>query len=122
MNKLKNFPTIYCASLIECENRRNNIIKQFSNYNIETINFLLSEKQLKDDPNIIGKYKDVMDLGTIGATVSHLTMIKKWYYETDEAYKECTAALNEWDKQTELVARLQIEYTNLTTSKALSYE
>jgi hypothetical protein len=47
---------------------------------------------------------------------------RRYLYETDEAYKECTAALNEWDKQTELVARLQIEYTNLTTSKALSYE
>jgi hypothetical protein len=86
MNKLENFPTIYCASLIESENRRNNIIKEFSNYSIQNINFLLSERQLKEDPNIIGKYKDVMDLGTIGATVSHLTMIKKWYYETDEAY------------------------------------
>ena len=86
MNKLENFPTIYCASLIESENRRNNIIKEFLNYSIQNINFLLSERQLKDDPNIIGKYKDVMDLGTIGATVSHLTMIKKWYYETDEAY------------------------------------
>jgi hypothetical protein len=47
---------------------------------------------------------------------------RRYLYETDEAYKECTEALNEWDKQTELVARLQIEYTNLTTSKALSYE
>ena len=47
---------------------------------------------------------------------------RRYLYETDEAYKECTEALNEWDKQTELVAKLQIEYTNLTTSKALSYE
>lgn len=47
---------------------------------------------------------------------------KRYLYETDEAYKECTEALNEWDKQTKLVARLQSEYTNLTISKRLSYE
>jgi hypothetical protein len=47
---------------------------------------------------------------------------RRYLYETDEAYKECTAALNEWDKQTELVARLQIEYTSLTNKGDLSYE
>ena len=86
MNKLDNFPKIYCASLIECENRRKNIQSQFLNYGIQEINFLLSERQVENDPNVIGKYKFVMDLGTIGATVSHLKMIKKWYDETDEPY------------------------------------
>jgi hypothetical protein len=47
---------------------------------------------------------------------------KRYLYETNEAYKECTAALNEWDKQTELVAKLQIEYTALTNKGDLSYE
>jgi hypothetical protein len=47
---------------------------------------------------------------------------RRYLYETDEAYKECTEALNEWDKQTELVARLQIEYTALTNKGDLSYE
>jgi hypothetical protein len=47
---------------------------------------------------------------------------RRYLYETDEAYKECTAALNEWDKQTELVARLQVEYTALTNKGDLSYE
>lgn len=47
---------------------------------------------------------------------------RRYLYETDEAYKECTAALNEWDKQTELVAKLQIEYTALTNKGNLSYE
>jgi len=47
---------------------------------------------------------------------------RRYLYETDEAYKECTEALNEWDVQTELVARLQIEYTALTNKKDLSYE
>jgi hypothetical protein len=47
---------------------------------------------------------------------------RRYLYETDEAYKECTAVLNEWDKQTELVARLQIEYTALTNKGDLSYE
>ena len=42
MNKLDNFPKIYCASLIECENRRKNIQSQFLNYGIQEINFLLS--------------------------------------------------------------------------------
>jgi GR25 family glycosyltransferase involved in LPS biosynthesis len=86
MNKLDNFPKIYCASLIECDNRRKNIQREFLNYEIQEINFLLSERQVENDPNVIGKYKFVMDLGTIGATVSHLKMIKKWYEETDEPY------------------------------------
>jgi len=47
---------------------------------------------------------------------------RRYLYETDEAYKECTEALNEWDKQTELVAKLQIEYTALTNKGNLSYE
>ena len=47
---------------------------------------------------------------------------RRYLYETDEAYKECTEALNKWDEQTELVARLQIEYTALTNKGALSYE
>ena len=47
---------------------------------------------------------------------------RRYLYETDEAYKECTEALNEWDKQTELVAKLQIEYTALTNKGDLSYE
>jgi hypothetical protein len=47
---------------------------------------------------------------------------RRYLYETDEAYKESTEALNEWDKQTELVARLQIEYTSLMNKGDLSYE
>lgn len=86
MNKLNNFPKIYCASLIECKDRRKNIQDEFLNYNIQEINFLLSERQVENDPSVIGKYKFVMDLGTIGATVSHLKMIKKWYDETDDPY------------------------------------
>ena len=34
MNKLNNFPKIYCASLIECKDRRKNIQDEFLNYNI----------------------------------------------------------------------------------------
>jgi hypothetical protein len=47
---------------------------------------------------------------------------RRYLYETDEAYKECTEALNEWDKQTELVARLQTEYTALINKGGLNYE
>ncbi len=47
---------------------------------------------------------------------------RRYLYETDEAYRECTEALNEWDKQTELVAKLQIEYTNHINTKGLIYE
>jgi hypothetical protein len=47
---------------------------------------------------------------------------RRYLYETDESYRECTEALNEWDKQTELVAKLQIEYTNHINTKGLIYE
>jgi len=54
MNKLNNFPKIYCASLIECKDRRKNIQDEFLNYNIQEINFLLSERQVENDPSVIG--------------------------------------------------------------------
>ena len=86
MNKLDKFPKIYCASLFESEDRRKNFKNQFLKYNIEDINFLLSERQFEDDPSVSGELTFLLNLGTIGATVSHLKMIKKWYDETNEPY------------------------------------
>ena len=86
MNKLNNFPTIYCASLSESKDRRENVKNSFLTYGIEDINFLLSERQLENDPSVSGELTHLLDLGTIGAAASHLKMIKKWYDETNEPY------------------------------------
>lgn len=75
--------------------------------------------------NISEQYKNLQKerLKLFECQRNHTAALNKRYlYETNEAYKECATALNEWDKQTKLVARLQVEYTNLTTSKGLSYE
>jgi hypothetical protein len=86
MNKLDKFPKIYCASLFESEDRRKNFKNEFLKYNIKNINFLLSERQLENDPSVSGELTFLLNLGTIGAAVSHLKMVKKWYDETNEPY------------------------------------
>jgi len=86
MNKLDKFPKIYCASLFESKDRRKNFKNQFLKYNIGDINFLLSERQLENDPSVSGELTFLLNLGTIGASVSHLKMVKKWYDETNEPY------------------------------------
>ena len=84
-NNLEDFPSVYCASLEESENRRNILISQFKKYNIVP-KFLISKRYSESNDKIIGKYVDSLNDGTKGCCVSHLKMIKDWYDNTDEEY------------------------------------
>jgi len=84
--KIKNFPKAYCASLIESEERRENIKKQFQEKGIDSIEFLISKKFEDSEDVVEGNRIFFLDDGTKGAIVSHLKMIKKWYDETLDEY------------------------------------
>jgi GR25 family glycosyltransferase involved in LPS biosynthesis len=84
-NKLENFPSVYYVSLEECKDRRENIERQFSEYDI-TPTAIISKRFAESDDEITGKFLDQMNGGTTGCVVSHLKAIRKWYEETDEEY------------------------------------
>jgi GR25 family glycosyltransferase involved in LPS biosynthesis len=79
------FPSVYCVSLEECQDRRNKITSQFNNYGIEP-KFLISKRYSESNDKTIGKYLHTLNDGTKGCCVSHLKAIKEWYYTTDEEY------------------------------------
>lgn len=81
-----NFPNIYCASLKESTERQENIRKQFLENNIQSFQFLLSERFENTNDIIEGEKTFYLDHGTKGAITSHLRMIKHWYYNTNESY------------------------------------
>jgi len=81
-----NFPTIYCASLKESKDRQDNIKRQFLENNIQSFQFLLSDRFENTNDMIEGSRVFYLDDGTKGAITSHLKMIKNWYYNTNETY------------------------------------
>jgi GR25 family glycosyltransferase involved in LPS biosynthesis len=84
-NVMDEFPSVYCVSLEECQERRDKLISQFKNYGIEP-KFLISKRYSESNDKIIGKYLHALNDGTKGCCVSHLKMIKEWYNNTDEEY------------------------------------
>lgn len=85
-NKLLNFPSVYYTTLQESIERQNNIKSTFFKFGIENYYELISKRLSESNDKISGKYLSYIDNGTIGCCTSHLKMIKKWYYETDEPY------------------------------------
>jgi GR25 family glycosyltransferase involved in LPS biosynthesis len=83
-NKLKNFPEVNCISLNECLDRRNFLIKEFKKYNINKINFLISQRFAESNDKIEGVYANTLNEGTAGCCVSHLKMIKNWVENSNE--------------------------------------
>ena len=85
INKLEYFPSVHCVSLEECQDRRNELSKQFGIYGIQP-KYLLSKRYSESTDKIEGKYAHTLNDGTKGCCVSHLKMIKEWYNNTDEEY------------------------------------
>jgi FkbM family methyltransferase len=84
-NIMDEFPSVYCVSLEECQERRHELTFQFNNYGIEPI-FLISKRYSESNDKVVGKYLHTLNDGTKGCCVSHLKMIKEWYNNTDEEY------------------------------------
>lgn len=85
---LEDFPRVYSVSLEECEDRRNILLDQFSNYGINDVNILVSKRFADtDDADIIdGEYLSGVCNGSKGCFLSHMRSIKDWYENTDEEY------------------------------------
>lgn len=84
-NKLENFPSVYYISLEESVERRKNLEKQFFEYGIIPQK-IISKRFSESNDIVTGKFLHQMSNGSIGCTISHLKVIKKWYEETDEDY------------------------------------
>jgi len=91
LDKLKNFPKVYCVSLEENFVRRILLSTQFSKYNIMDVNYLLSKKypgngHIIECENLHTEKDDNIDGVLRGAdcAVSHIKNIKKWIEETDD--------------------------------------
>jgi predicted O-methyltransferase YrrM len=83
--KLKNLSKVYYISLEESKDRQDNIISQFSDYNIEPYGII--SKRFKDsNDKISGKYLHQLNDGTKGCCVSHLKAIKHWYENHNDEY------------------------------------
>jgi FkbM family methyltransferase len=83
--KLQQFPTVYYVSLEECQDRRDELEKQFKKYNI-TPKAIISKRFAESDDTITGKYVYQLNDGTKGCCVSHLKAIKEWYETSDDDY------------------------------------
>lgn len=79
-HKLYNFPSIYYVSLKECEDRRDNLIKQFENYGVDRITGIISERFKDSNDIVLGKYVHTLNDGTKGCAVSHIKAIFHWYH------------------------------------------
>ena len=85
-NVLSGLPSVNCVSLEESEERRHRLLKQFSLYGINNINFLISKRYTESNDRVEGKYARTLNEGTAGCCVSHLKMIQNWYNTTQEEY------------------------------------
>lgn len=70
-NKLDGFPSVHFCTLPESEDRRNNLLKQFAEYNIRPTAHYFEKNQ---------------ENTLYGLTQSHLIMFHEWYHETNEPY------------------------------------
>jgi GT2 family glycosyltransferase/GR25 family glycosyltransferase involved in LPS biosynthesis len=85
-NNLYNLPTINCISLEECKDRRESLSKQFKEYGIGYVNYLISKRFAECDDIVTGCLAHTLSDGHKGCSVSHLQMIKNWYENTNEPY------------------------------------
>jgi len=83
--KLDGMPSVYCVSLEESQNRRDNLECQFDHYGIKPM-VILSKRFSESNDVVTGKYVDTLNEGTKGCVVSHLRAIKDWYETKDEEY------------------------------------
>lgn len=87
MKKIKNFPVPNCISLEESSDRRTNLKKWFEEYGIENYNFHLFKRIFEyKDIKFEGPLVHTIDEFSKGTSSSHLSVLRKWYYDTTEPY------------------------------------
>lgn len=85
IGKLENFPKVYYVSLEECDDRRENLNSQFSEYEI-VANPIISKRFSESSDIVRGKYVHTLNDGTAGCCVSHLKALREWYYSCNDEY------------------------------------
>ena len=85
-SKLDNFPIVNYISLHESEDRRKNLHTQFETFGVTKFAPFLSKRYEEGDHILFGSQLHHLDGGSRGCVVSHIEMIKEWYYNTDETY------------------------------------
>jgi hypothetical protein len=83
--KLFGLPSIYCVSLIESDDRRNNLKRHFAPYHKVPV-FCTFNRYKEDDLKIVGDYLDNINIHAKGSITSHLMTISAWYKDTKEEY------------------------------------
>jgi SAM-dependent methyltransferase len=83
--KLDGLPSVYCLSLEESNDRRENLIEHFNQYH-KLIHFKQFKRYVEGDAIITGNNLDKINLHAKGSNISNLLTIKAWYEETDEKY------------------------------------
>jgi len=85
-NKLDGIPPIHIVSLNESEDRRNNLERWFSKFNITNYKFHLFKRFEENDYIINGKYSHLLEPDGKGSITSHFIVLKEWYESTSEPY------------------------------------
>jgi hypothetical protein len=85
VSKLTGMPSVYCLSLEESSDRRDNLVNHFKPFSI-TPKFCLFPRYKEGDQKLLGTRLDELNLHAKGSNVSNLLTIKKWYDETSEDY------------------------------------
>lgn len=86
VNKLQGLPLVNCISLEESTDRRQELLRQFNEYNIKHVNFLISKRFAECNDVVTGDQVSTLSDGHKGCSISHLKMIKNWYENTSEPY------------------------------------
>jgi hypothetical protein len=90
MSKLCNFPEVYWLTLEESHERQKSILEQFEKYNIKNHTMIFGydakENDFTNHPNITGNFLNQMSSCDIACTISHLKMVKEWYYNSNAPY------------------------------------
>ena len=86
INKLENFPQVNFIGIEESIERRKNLIKQFSCYNIENLTPHIFKRYHEYNHNLTGKFIADLHENSKGPVTSHIKAIKSWYDSTNEEY------------------------------------
>jgi len=90
MSKLDNFPPVYWLSLPNSKERQESAINQFEKYGIKNHTMVFGydakENDLTNHSLVDGAFLHQMSSCDVACAISHLKMIKEWYYNSDTPY------------------------------------
>ena len=90
MSKLDNFPPVYWLSLPNSKERQESAINEFEKYEIKNHTMVLGydakENDLTNHSLVSGVFLHQMSSCDVACAISHLKMIREWYYNSDTPY------------------------------------